>query len=61
MRPVRIIVPIAAGGATDILARLMSQRLTERLGHQFIIENRAGGGTTIGTEMVAHAPADGYG
>jgi len=60
MRPVRIIVPIAAGGATDILARLMSQRLTERLGQQFIIENRAGGGTTIGTETVAHAPADGY-
>ena len=60
MRPVRIIVPIAAGGATDILARLMSQRLSERLGQQFIIENRTGGGTTIGTETVAHAPADGY-
>jgi tripartite-type tricarboxylate transporter receptor subunit TctC len=60
MRPVRIIVPIAAGGATDILARLMSQWLSERLGQQFIIENRTGGGTTIGTETVAHAPADGY-
>jgi len=59
-RPVRIIVPVAAGGPTDILARLMSQRLSERLGQQFIIENRAGGGTTIGTETVAHAPADGY-
>ena len=59
-RPVRIIVPFAAGGATDILARLIGQWLSERLGQQFIIENRPGGGTNIGTEAVVRAPSDGY-
>jgi tripartite-type tricarboxylate transporter receptor subunit TctC len=59
-RPVRLIVPVAAGGGADIVARVMGQWLSERLGQQFIVENRAGGGTNIGTEMVAHAPADGY-
>jgi tripartite-type tricarboxylate transporter receptor subunit TctC len=59
-RPVRIIVPAAAGGPTDILARLMSQWLSERLGQQFIVENPTGGGTTIGTEAAVRAPADGY-
>jgi tripartite-type tricarboxylate transporter receptor subunit TctC len=57
---VRIIVPVAAGGGADITGRLIAQWLSERLGQQFIIENRAGGGTNIGTEAVAHAPADGY-
>jgi tripartite-type tricarboxylate transporter receptor subunit TctC len=59
-RPVRLIVPVAAGGGADIVGRLIAQWLSERLGQQFIVENRAGGGTNIGTEMVAHAPADGY-
>jgi tripartite-type tricarboxylate transporter receptor subunit TctC len=59
-RPVRVIVPVAAGGGADIVARLTGQWLSERFGQQFIVENRPGGGTNIGTEMVAHAPADGY-
>jgi tripartite-type tricarboxylate transporter receptor subunit TctC len=59
-RPVRIIVGFPAGGATDILARLTGQWLSERLGQQFIIENRAGAGGNIGTEAVVKAPADGY-
>jgi tripartite-type tricarboxylate transporter receptor subunit TctC len=59
-RPVRIIVPVAAGGGADITGRLIAQWLSERLGQQFIVENRAGGGTNMGTEAVAHAPADGY-
>jgi tripartite-type tricarboxylate transporter receptor subunit TctC len=59
-RPVRIIVAVAAGGGADIVARLIGQWLSERLGQQFIVENRPGGGTNIGTEMVARAPADGY-
>ena len=58
--PVRIIVPFTAAGSTDILARLMSQWLSERLGQQFIVENRPGAGTNIGTEVVVRAPADGY-
>ena len=59
-RPVRIIVPVPPGGALDILARLIGQRLTERLGQPFVIENRAGGGTNIGIEAVVRAPPDGY-
>jgi tripartite-type tricarboxylate transporter receptor subunit TctC len=59
-RPVRIIVEVAAGGGGDILARLMCQWLSERLGQQFIIENRPGGGSNIATEAVVRAPADGY-
>jgi tripartite-type tricarboxylate transporter receptor subunit TctC len=59
-RPVRLIVPVAAGGGADIVARVAAQWLSERLGQQFIVENRPGGGTNIGTEMVAHSPADGY-
>ena len=54
-RPVRIIVGIAAGGASDSLARLMGQWLSERLGQAFIIENRPGAGSNIGTEAVARA------
>jgi tripartite-type tricarboxylate transporter receptor subunit TctC len=60
MRPVRLIVPFAAGGGTDITARVMGQWLSERLGQQFVIDNRPGGGTNIGTEAVVRAPADGY-
>jgi len=59
-RPVRIIVGFAAGGTGDIIARLMGQWLSERLGQPFIIENRPGGGTNIATEAVVRAPADGY-
>src|SRR5262245_26601694 len=59
-RPVRIIVPFAAGGGTDITARVIAQWLSERLGQQFIVENRPGGGTNIGTEAAAKATADGY-
>ena len=59
-RPVRIIVPVAAGGGNDILARLMGQWLSERLGQSFLVENRPGGGNNIGTEAVVRAPADGY-
>ena len=56
----RIIVGFPAGGATDIQARLMGQWLSDRLGQQFIVENRAGASGNIGTEAVAKAPADGY-
>ena len=59
-RPVRIIVPFAAGGGVDIIARLMGQWLSERLGQPFVIENRPGAGGNIGTEAVVRAPADGY-
>src|SRR4029079_5630062 len=58
-RPVRIVVPVAAGGATDILARLLGQWLTAQLGQPFVIEARAGSGGTIGTKLVVRAPADG--
>ena len=59
-RPVRVVVPAPAGGGTDIVARLIGQRLSERLGQQFVIDNRPGGGGNIGTEAVVRAPADGY-
>jgi tripartite-type tricarboxylate transporter receptor subunit TctC len=59
-RPVRIIVPFAPAGATDIVARLMAQELSERLGQQFVVENRPGGGSNIGTEAALKAAADGY-
>jgi tripartite-type tricarboxylate transporter receptor subunit TctC len=59
-RPVRIIVAAAAGGGTDIAARLISQSLTERLGQSFFVENRPGGNNNIGTEVVVRAPPDGY-
>jgi tripartite-type tricarboxylate transporter receptor subunit TctC len=59
-RPVRLIVGFAAGGASDVLARLLGQWLSERLGQQFVIENRPGAGTNIATEAVIRAPPDGY-
>src|SRR5262249_36709554 len=59
-RPVRLIVPVAPAGASDITARLIGQWLSERLGQQFVIDNRPGGGGNVGTEAVVRAPADGY-
>jgi tripartite-type tricarboxylate transporter receptor subunit TctC len=59
-RPVRVIVGFTAGSASDIVARLMGQWLSERLGQQFLVENRPGAGTNIGTEAAVRAPADGY-
>ena len=59
-RPVRFIVGYPAGGATDILARLIGQRLSERTGQQFVIENKPGAGNNIGTDTVAKAEPDGY-
>jgi tripartite-type tricarboxylate transporter receptor subunit TctC len=59
-RPVRLIVPFAAGGSTDITAQLMGQWLYERLGQPFVVDNRPGGSGNIATEAVVHAPADGY-
>jgi tripartite-type tricarboxylate transporter receptor subunit TctC len=58
--PVRWIVPYAAGGATDVLSRLICQRLSERLGQPFVVENKPGAGSNIGTQAVINAPADGY-
>jgi tripartite-type tricarboxylate transporter receptor subunit TctC len=59
-RPVRWIVPYPAGGATDLISRLIGQWLTERLGQQVVIDNRPGGGTNIGTQAVVNSPPDGY-
>jgi tripartite-type tricarboxylate transporter receptor subunit TctC len=59
-RPVRLIVPLAPGGATDIIARVIGQWLSERLGQPFIVENRPGAGTNLGTEAVVRAAPDGY-
>jgi tripartite-type tricarboxylate transporter receptor subunit TctC len=57
---VRIIVPVAAGGGVDVMARLLAQRLSDRLGQQFIVENRAGAAGVIGAKSVIRSPADGY-
>jgi tripartite-type tricarboxylate transporter receptor subunit TctC len=59
-RPVRIIVPVAAGGPTDIVARMLAERLSARWGQQVLIENKPGGGNVIGTEYAARSDADGY-
>jgi tripartite-type tricarboxylate transporter receptor subunit TctC len=59
-RPVRFIVGYPAGGSTDIIARLIGQRLSERLGQQFVVENKPGAGNNIGTETVVRADPDGY-
>jgi tripartite-type tricarboxylate transporter receptor subunit TctC len=59
-KPVRVIVPYATGGATDLIARLLGQKLSERLGQPVIVENRAGAGGVIGADVVAKAPADGH-
>jgi tripartite-type tricarboxylate transporter receptor subunit TctC len=59
-RPVRIVVGFPAAGGSDVIARLIGQWLSERLGQQFIIDNRPGAGSNIGTEAVVRAPADAY-
>src|SRR5437868_5321730 len=59
-RAVRVVVPVAAGGANDVTGRLIAQWLSEHLGQQFFIENRPGAGSNIGTEAVIRGPADGY-
>src|SRR3954462_1250365 len=59
-RAVRVIVPFAPGGGTDILVRTVAPRLSEALGQQLVIDNRAGGGSTIGSELAAKSPPDGY-
>src|SRR5215472_8802747 len=59
-RPVHLIVGAPPGGASDIVARLMSQWLSERLGQQFVIDNRPGAGSNIATDAVVRAPPDGY-
>ena len=59
-KPIRIIVPFAPGGSVDILARVVAQQITKPLGQSVIVENKPGGGSAVGTEYVARAPADGY-
>jgi tripartite-type tricarboxylate transporter receptor subunit TctC len=59
-RPVRLVVGYAAGGVSDILARLIGQKLSERFGQPFVIDNRPGAGGNVGADAVVHAPADGY-
>jgi tripartite-type tricarboxylate transporter receptor subunit TctC len=59
-RPVRFVVPVASGGATDILTRALGQRLSSTWGQQVLVDNRPGGGSNVGFEVAAQAPADGY-
>jgi tripartite-type tricarboxylate transporter receptor subunit TctC len=59
-RPIRVIVPLSAGGSADIVGRLIAQKLGERFGQQVVIDNRPGAGSIIGTEIAARAPRDGY-
>jgi tripartite-type tricarboxylate transporter receptor subunit TctC len=60
MRPVHIVVGVAAAGPTDIAARLIAQSLSERLGQNFVVENRTGAATNVATEYVVNSPPDGY-
>ena len=59
-RPIRLIVPYPAGGATDVVARIVAEKMTDELGQQIIVDNRPGAGTMIGASAVARSPADGY-
>src|SRR5215510_11307234 len=60
VKPVRLMVPFVAGGNTDIIARIVAPEMSKNLGQQIVIENRGGAGSTIGTEVVAKSPPDGY-
>src|SRR5262245_5572933 len=59
-KPVRMVIPFPPGGSNDIVGRMIGQQLSERLGRQFVVDNRGGAGGTIGTEMIAKSPPDGY-
>ena len=59
-RPVRIVIPLSPGGTTDVPGRIIAQKLSETLGQQFFVENRAGAGGTIGSDYVAKSRPDGY-
>ena len=59
-RPVKIVVPFAAGGPADVYARFLAQRLQDAMGQPFVVEDRPGGGSVVGTDVVAKSPADGY-
>jgi len=59
-KPIRLMVPFPPGGSTDIVARIVAQKLSSQLGQGVVIENRGGAGGTLGTAVVAKAPADGY-
>ncbi len=59
-KPIRMIVPFAAGGPVDIVGRLLIQKISVSMGQQIVLDNRGGGGSILGSEMVARAPADGY-
>lgn len=60
LKPVRILAPSTPGGGFDLVARVLGNKLSEQMGQQFVVENRAGGGTLLGTQTIARAPADGY-
>ena len=59
-KPIRLIVPFPAGGATDLFARSLSQKLGERLGQSVVVDNKPGAGGTLGSDLAAKSPADGY-
>src|SRR5262249_43807609 len=59
-RPVRMVIPLSPGGTTDVPGRIIAQKMSETLGQQFFVENRAGAGGTIGSDFVAKSKADGY-
>ena len=59
-RPLRLVVPFSAGGAADVPGRILTQKMSEALGHQVVVDNRPGAGSTIGADQVAKAPPDGY-
>ena len=59
-KPVRVIVPYPPGGTVDVVARVLAQRMSEQMGQQFVVENRAGANGTVGSDLVAKSAADGY-